>query len=242
MRAPTAHSTAMRAPAPRMATIFTKKTFFIAAPFVGNMGFDPLQLAKPERLAARRHAEVKHGRLAMIGAAAWPAQELVHPTLAQIAGSKNVLDQTGGLIVNMDMWSMPEASPAYAPRLPMFFSWVVCGGAARSLLTPFAACMHCARVRRLALALVIGAIAELQDMNARMSAGLRFNEFAPDSVAGDIGFDPLNLATELGVTDRYELQEAEIINGRLAMISLLSFCAIEATTGTRIVDVAPSFF
>ena len=55
----------MRHVAPQMATVFTQRTFFIAAPFVGNSGFDPLGLAAADegKLATLRHAEVKHGRL-----------------------------------------------------------------------------------------------------------------------------------------------------------------------------------
>ena len=72
-----------------------------------------------------------------------------------------------------------------------------------------------------------------------MGAGLRFNEWAADSVAGDLGFDPLSISTELGVTDRYELQEAEMLNGRVAQLALIGYALFEASTGMRVVDMPP---
>ena len=74
-------------------------------------------------------------------------------------------------------------------------------------------------------------------MKKRMAQGFRFNEWAVGSIAGDYSFDPLNLATDKGVTDRYELQEAEMINGRLAMIAVLAYAMIESQMEIRIVDV-----
>ena len=58
----------------RGGTLFSGRGFFIGAAFVGNQGFDPLGLATAERLVPLRHAELKHGRLAMLGALAIPAQ------------------------------------------------------------------------------------------------------------------------------------------------------------------------
>merc|ERR1719271_555125 len=68
-----------------------------------DYGFDPLGFAKvsyprfglPEDPLLRtnnlRDAELRHGRLAMLAAAAWPIQELVHPSLAKLAGSPELL-------------------------------------------------------------------------------------------------------------------------------------------------------
>ena len=68
-----------------------------------DYGFDPLGFAKvsyprfglPEDELLRtnnlRDAELRHGRLAMLAAAAWPIQELVHPSLAKLAGSPELL-------------------------------------------------------------------------------------------------------------------------------------------------------
>lgn len=196
-----------RAPQAQMTNLFTKRTFFIAAPFVGNNDFDPLGLASAGGLVPLRHAEVKHGRLAMLAAVAWPMQEAAHPAIVSALQTvspnvRNILDATDGFTPGLFHGGLdaPEVS----------FS--------------------------LALAMCAAAVVEVKDVSQRMAAGLRFNEWASDSVAGDLEFDPLDLATELNVTDRYELQEAEMINGRLAQLAVLSYIFIECVAGVRVVD------
>ena len=78
----------------------------------GDIGFDPLGLANfdlsvdsaidKERSAAYvmrdyRDAELKHGRLAMIAAVAWPLQEKLNPILAARFHMPNLVAETGGL-------------------------------------------------------------------------------------------------------------------------------------------------
>ena len=46
----------------------------------------------------------------------------------------------------------------------------------------------------LALGIVVGAAFEIKEMRLRMSKGLGFNQWALDSVAGDVSFDPLRCA------------------------------------------------
>merc|ERR1711920_1160475 len=58
--------------------------FFVSAAFIGNSGFDPLQLATAENLVPLRNAELKHGRLAMLAALGWPLQEILHPKLMEL--------------------------------------------------------------------------------------------------------------------------------------------------------------
>ena len=229
---------------PEMKSVFTKRTFFIGAPFVGNAGFDPLNLASDESsLVALRHAELKHGRLAMLAAVAWPVQELVHPVIVKELGCRDVLAGTHGCSPSIFVGGLDSATPVF------FF------------------------------ALVLGALFEAPEVANRMKQGLAFNEYGLDSVAGDFQFDPLGLATDLGVTDRYELQvstghsalharpappraprsasavpchatpphrptqpprisrsqEAEMLNGRLAQLAVPFFAMLEAS-GTRVVD------
>ena len=103
-------------------TPFSSKGFFVAAPFVGNQGWDPLNLGSADTLdtlVSMRHAELKHGRLAMLAAVGIPASEFGHPYLVQAAGlvatPKSVLAEggfspsffNGGL-------SQPEVAPALA--------------------------------------------------------------------------------------------------------------------------------
>merc|ERR1712232_1219853 len=47
----------------------------------GDYGFDPLGLGTEETLTPFREAELKHARLAMLAAVAWPLQEIFHPIL-----------------------------------------------------------------------------------------------------------------------------------------------------------------
>merc|ERR1719440_922518 len=78
----------------------------------GDVGFDPLGLANfdlnldsaynKKRSAALvlrdyRDAELKHGRLAMLAAVAWPLQEKLNPILAAQLRWPNLVAETGGL-------------------------------------------------------------------------------------------------------------------------------------------------
>ncbi|KAJ1626490.1 chloroplast light-harvesting complex protein precursor Lhcz1 [Pavlovales sp. CCMP2436] len=78
---------------------------------VGDYGFDPLNLAatdlnlgsatEKERSLAfvlrdYREAELRHGRLAMLAALAWPVQELVNPVLARALREPDFLSELGG--------------------------------------------------------------------------------------------------------------------------------------------------
>lgn len=74
-----------------------------------DVGFDPLGLqtldlhlfattGRPKHAVLRdyREAELKHGRLAMLATAAWPAQELLEPKLAALCGLPDLLAATNG--------------------------------------------------------------------------------------------------------------------------------------------------
>merc|ERR1711998_33676 len=78
----------------------------------GDVGFDPLGLANfdlsvdsavdKQRSAALvmrdyRDAELKHGRLAMLAAVAWPLQEKLNPLFAARFHLPNLVAETGGL-------------------------------------------------------------------------------------------------------------------------------------------------
>jgi len=88
----------------------------------------------------------------------------------------------------------------------------------------------------LAFALIAFATAECLDVASRSGQGLRFNEWSEDSVAGDLGFDPLCIARDLPATEKFELQEAEMLNGRVAMLALAGFVAWEAITGSPVIS------
>jgi hypothetical protein len=58
----------------------------------GDVGFDPLGFAKSKKtLFWMREAEVKHARLAMLGAAGWPLSELWHKQLASMLNLNSIL-------------------------------------------------------------------------------------------------------------------------------------------------------
>jgi len=63
-------------------------------------------------------------------------------------------------------------------------------------------------------------------------------------VAGDYGFDPLNLYSSIGdnAYARKGLREVEISHGRSAMLGITAFAAWEAITGHAITDSASIFF
>mmetsp|Transcript_1624 Transcript_1624/g.4577 ORF Transcript_1624/g.4577 Transcript_1624/m.4577 type:complete len:271 (+) Transcript_1624:64-876(+) len=78
---------------------------------VGDYGFDPLGLAsidlnlgsagdkersKAYVLRDYREAELRHGRLAMLAALAWPVQELLSPSLSRALREPMLVAETGG--------------------------------------------------------------------------------------------------------------------------------------------------
>ena len=92
-------------------------------------------------------------------------------------------------------------------------------------------------VPSLAAIFVIGSAFELKEWRMRSAQGLRINEWSKSSVAGDLRFDPLGMAADLPVTDRFELQQAELYNGRLAMLALLFYSATEAMMHVPVVSL-----
>merc|ERR1712060_697467 len=165
--------------------------FFVSAAFIGNAGFDPLRLATAENLVQLRCAEVKHGRLGMLAALGWPAQELA----ALGWPSQESLQP-------MNMVGLSPSVINSGLEQPGLWVALLAGAA-------------------------IDAAFELRETQSRMSKGLGFNEYALDSVAGDVSWDPLGISTDLPVTERFELQQAEMINGRLAMLMLVAYALVE---------------
>jgi len=182
---------------------------------VGDYGFDPLGLGTPETFTPFREAELKHARLAMLAAVAWPLQEIFHPILVDLlrsSGWRNTYDmmaETGGkspslLNGGLDQW---ETAPA------------------------------------LMSAIFLASVLELKDLKARQADGLAWNEYSNSKKQpGDFGFDPLNIAGSLPAAQQRAFQEKELLNGRLAMIAVTSYVAVEAGFDTSIVRFTPDLF
>eukprot|EP00322_Chrysochromulina_rotalis_P002760 CAMPEP_0115872332 /NCGR_PEP_ID=MMETSP0287-20121206/23363_1 /TAXON_ID=412157 /ORGANISM="Chrysochromulina rotalis, Strain UIO044" /LENGTH=291 /DNA_ID=CAMNT_0003327233 /DNA_START=20 /DNA_END=895 /DNA_ORIENTATION=- len=186
---------------------------------IGDYGFDPLSLGKEENFAYMREAEIKHGRLAMLAAIAWPVQEIVNPIATDVLSSngvnvKDVLVESGG------------ASPS-----------LLNGGLFQNEVFP-----------ALLLFTVGASILEEGDVNDRKAMGFGINEYAKSysggfgRTPGNFGFDPLNLYRPLTAADKASAQERELMNGRFAMLAVGSYVATEFFGQTTVVRATPALF
>jgi hypothetical protein len=160
----------------------------IASRILADYSFDPLNLGTDETFVPFREAEIKHGRLAMLAAVAWPLQEIFHPIFVDLLrgsgvdGVRDVLAETNG----------------FSPSL-------LNGG----LLQPDVAIS-------LSLAVFMASVLELKDLKAREAQGLQWNEFDNTKLPGDLRFDPLRLTRSLPNDEKVEFLEKELLNGRIA--------------------------
>ena len=81
-----------------------------ASVVIGNKGFDPLNCSTSiSTLRRYREAEIKHGRLAMLG---WPLAELYHPYLSKIMNGDNLLT-VGGKVPSLLNGGLDKINPAF---------------------------------------------------------------------------------------------------------------------------------
>jgi hypothetical protein len=72
---------------------FLKQPALLDGSMVGDVGFDPFDLAEnPVLLENYREAEIRHCRIAMLGAAGWPLSELFDRSLANTFNLQPVVD------------------------------------------------------------------------------------------------------------------------------------------------------
>ena len=84
--------------------------------------FNPLNLAReldPSQFRELRAAEVKHARLGMLAAVGWPLQEVLHPLLAEVTHSRNVL-APGGLSPSLLNGGLTQAEVLPALSVAVF--------------------------------------------------------------------------------------------------------------------------
>ena len=196
----------------------------------GDYGWDPLNLADSKtHLLLYREAEVKHGRLAMLAAAGWPASELLHGPISAATGSDSLLAETAGRAPSVLNGGLGQVSGLF---------W-------------FAALGIAAKIEADSVAI---------QFEGWQSEGKPW-KYTP----GDYSFDPANLRGVIAdkwadtiptsdipadSNDRVELKNnikanvelAEIMHGRAAMLAVTGFALQEAIYKTPIVDQTPIFF
>jgi len=180
---------------------------------VGDLGFDPLSLGSDDNFAFMREAEIKHGRLAMMAAIAWPTQEILNPILVRGLGMPDVLEQSGG------------ASPS-----------LLNGGLGQNEIFPalllFVIGTSLLEETDLTARKSLGcAWNEYPDS---------FGTFGRQP--GNFGFDPLKFYQPLSYDDKVSMQERELLNGRVAMAAVATFVGVEFFGQTTVVRATPALF
>jgi len=228
---------------------FPARPPYLDGTYSADVGFDPLGLVEREgwwwkvagartparRVAWMREAEVKHARLAMLAAAGWPLSELWHGPLTQLTGLPFELDATFGRAPSVLNGNLGEAWPV------LLFTLV------------FSSFLELKTLDQVYGLTALGKTINKQGIVVEKSY-----------VPGDLNFDPLNLYGAFGfqpppmieaqirVDDeyrmawaryaRYEMEGAEIRNGRLAMLAITGFAIQEFVYGTPVVDQTPILF
>jgi len=181
---------------------------------IGDYGFDPLNLGTDETFVPFREAEIKHCRLAMLAAVAWPLQEILHPIFVDairgsgVAGVRDVLAETDGFSPSLLNGGFDQMDVAVS----------------------------------LSLAVFMASVLELKDLEKRKAQGLKWNEYSKDKLPGDLSFDPLRLTRDLPVEQKIDFLEKELLNGRLAMIAITAYVAEESLFGMPVVRFTPDLF
>jgi hypothetical protein len=84
-----------------------------ASVFIGNKGFDPLNCSTNiNTLRKYREAEIKHGRLAMLGSVGWPLAEIVHPYLSNLMNKESLLT-SGGKVPSLLNGGLDKINPVF---------------------------------------------------------------------------------------------------------------------------------
>lgn len=135
---------------------------------IGDVGFDPLGLATPDKLDRFREAELKHGRLAMVALAGWPVATLFLGLLTGLVPPDTVCSGNG---CSFDQSFSGSALALEAIGKVSFVYW--------------------------GSALALAIAAELVSIRRKSDADAGRLPSGPDGYrAGDLGLDPFNLADD----------------------------------------------
>ena len=192
--------------------------------------FDPLGLVcglSAADLRKLQEAECKHARLAMLAAIGWPIQEMAHPQLAAWTHGSNMLAEKG-------------MSPS-----------LLNGGLEQVGMAP-----------ALSLAVFVGSVLEMNELRARQRFGIdsivamlisgifaargdddaHLDGPAPRQPGQLVISENFNAFGKMTPEQKRAATEAELLNGRLAMLAVTCYVTEEAIFRQPIVHITPALF
>jgi len=188
----------------------------------GDAGWDPMRLSDSKtHLLMYREAEMKHGRLAMLGVAGWVASELLPH------GADSILKETAGRapsVLNGGLGSVPATF--WLALLAVFslvenstFDYQVTGWQSEGKPWKYTP----------------GDWA-FDPLDLRSKCGEAWMKTVPESQANGLE------RVEMTVNAKKNVDIAEVWHGRAAMLAITGFSVQEALWGTPVVDQSPLFF
>ena len=162
-----------------------------------------------QEILLAREAELKHGRLAMLSAVAVPIQEMVHPALVDIFGAHSLLvDGKSPSLLNGGL-TQPEVLPA------------------------------------LLGALVLGSALEIKDLSEKRDWGVDAvigwmlgNDVRARQPGSVLSVDPNDGYSSLSQQDKLRVMDAELLNGRVAMLAVAAYVLEEEIFHTPVAAFA----
>lgn len=189
---------------------------FLDGSYAGDVGFDPLNFAKDkDTMVSMREAEIKHARLAMLGAAGWPLEELWHKNIAELLGLDSILTKT-------------DQAPSILNG-GLDNGWII-GTGVVSLLIGGALELQTATASK---------------EPSYKPGNLGFDPLNLYSLRSSFGLDNIfeNITREEKIArGKFDMELCEIKNGRLAMLAVVGYVAQEFVTGIPVVQQTPLFF
>lgn len=196
---------------------------YLDGTLAGDNGFDPMFLAVLGRksLPALVTGEIplskaEREKLMLAMPADEAKKQVEWLAESEIKHARLAMLATAGwpLAELMNPWSLG----ATGGRAPSLFN----GGLGDGIIAPF-----------LFLATAAAAYLEVQSKDAQKP---------PEYVPGALGFDPFGFCTEEGAYKRRAMREAELLNGRLAMLAITGFAVQEFLYQQPVVKQTPFFF